>query len=87
MNWKETIMSKFKVISQHSPGGTEQNHEKPQNSWFPGQDLNPGPPEYKVGVSTIRPWRSVTRCDSIIINLSSDSDSDSDSGWQLSSDS
>jgi hypothetical protein len=26
-----------------------------QDSWFPGPDLNPGPPEYEAGVLTTRP--------------------------------
>jgi hypothetical protein len=26
-----------------------------KDSWPPGQDLNPGPPEYEAGVLTIRP--------------------------------
>jgi hypothetical protein len=30
-----------------------------QGSRSPGRDLNPGPPEYEVGVLTTRPRRSV----------------------------
>jgi hypothetical protein len=26
--WKEAAMAKFKVLSWHLPGGTEENHEK-----------------------------------------------------------
>jgi hypothetical protein len=32
------------------PGRTENNREWPQDSRFPGRDLNPGPPEYEAGV-------------------------------------
>jgi hypothetical protein len=28
--WEEAVMAQFKVISWHSPGGTDENHEKPQ---------------------------------------------------------
>jgi hypothetical protein len=31
--WKEVVMVEFKVLSQHVPGGTEEDHEKPQDSW------------------------------------------------------
>lgn len=27
--WKETAMAYFKVLSQHLPRGTEENHEEP----------------------------------------------------------
>jgi hypothetical protein len=40
----------FKAVSWHLPGGTEENREK-QDNWSPGQDFNPGPPEYKAGVA------------------------------------
>jgi hypothetical protein len=26
--WKEAIVAKFKVLSRHLPGGTEENHKK-----------------------------------------------------------
>jgi hypothetical protein len=29
--WKEVDMAYFTVLSQHLPGGTEENHEKPQS--------------------------------------------------------
>jgi hypothetical protein len=29
--WKEAVMAKFKVLSQHLPGRTEENHKKPQS--------------------------------------------------------
>jgi hypothetical protein len=38
----------FKVLSRHVSGGTEEDHEKPQNSLSPGRDLDPRPPEYEV---------------------------------------
>jgi hypothetical protein len=43
--WKEAVMTEFKVLSRHSPGGTEENHEKPQNNRTPVWDFNPIPPE------------------------------------------
>jgi hypothetical protein len=45
----------FKVLSRNLPGGTEGKHEKSitiAGRW--GLDLNPGPPEYEVGVLTTR---------------------------------
>jgi hypothetical protein len=48
MNWKGFGKKKswpnFKVMSQHSLGGTVKNHEETQVSQSPGRDLNPGPP-------------------------------------------
>jgi hypothetical protein len=39
----------FKVLSQHLPGGTEENHRNLiQGSWSPGLDLNPRPPKYEA---------------------------------------
>jgi hypothetical protein len=29
--WKEAAVIKFKVLSQHLPVGTQENHEKPQS--------------------------------------------------------
>jgi hypothetical protein len=64
MNWKrfgrKWSWPNFKVISRHSPGETEKNDENlsPDN-WFPGRDLNPGLPEYEVGVLTTLPRRLV----------------------------
>jgi hypothetical protein len=35
----------FRVLSRHSPGGTEKNHAKPARiAGRQGQDLNQGPP-------------------------------------------
>jgi hypothetical protein len=45
-----------RVLLCHLPGGNEENHENPHRS--PGWDLNPEPPEYKVGVLTTQPRRS-----------------------------
>jgi hypothetical protein len=37
-----------------------ENHEKSQSGMpYPGRDLNPGPPDYDVGVLTTRPRRSI----------------------------
>jgi hypothetical protein len=47
--------SNFKILSQHSPGGIEENHEisvRIARCW--GQDLNPVPPKYEAGVLTAR---------------------------------
>jgi hypothetical protein len=49
----------FKALSRHSRGGTKENHEEPQDSQSPGQDLTPRPPEYKAGVVSTRIRRSV----------------------------
>jgi hypothetical protein len=29
--WKEDVIAQFKVLYQHLAGGTEDNHEKPQD--------------------------------------------------------
>jgi hypothetical protein len=46
MNSKEfgrkLLWPNFKVLSWCSPGGTEENHEKPQDSWSLGLRLEPG---------------------------------------------
>jgi hypothetical protein len=48
----------LKLLSQTLPGGTEENHENlSQDCWPPCRDLNPGPPEYEVGVLITRPRR------------------------------
>jgi hypothetical protein len=57
MTLKEAAVASFNVLSLHLPGGTEENHEKPQDSRSPGRYLNPGPPEYKAGVLTTRRLR------------------------------
>jgi hypothetical protein len=31
--WKESVVAWFKVLSQHLPGGSDANHEKPQSEW------------------------------------------------------
>jgi hypothetical protein len=49
------------VLSRPLLGETEENHEKPQSSLFPGRDLNPGPPEYEEGEPTTQLRRSVCR--------------------------
>jgi hypothetical protein len=41
--WKEVLVDCFKVISRHSPGGTEKNHENPRSSWpVSGPTFEPG---------------------------------------------
>jgi hypothetical protein len=57
MNWKGCGK---KVLSQHLPGVTEENHKtSSQDSQSPGQGLNPLPPKYEAGVLTTRPQRLV----------------------------
>jgi hypothetical protein len=29
--WKEAMVASFIILSWHSPGGTEENHENPQS--------------------------------------------------------
>jgi hypothetical protein len=36
--WKEVVMAYFKILSEHLPEGTEENHVKPQSGY-----LVPGP--------------------------------------------
>jgi hypothetical protein len=50
----------FKVLSRHSPGETEESHEKfNQDTRSPGRDLNTWSFEYEAGVLTTRPRSSV----------------------------
>jgi len=53
MNWKEGERKRpwpnFKVLSQHLPGETEENHENlSHDSRSQDRDLNQGPPEYEA---------------------------------------
>jgi hypothetical protein len=55
MNWKgfgrKWSWPNFKVLSWHLPGGTEENHEKPQSGLLVSRPrFNPGPSEYEAGV-------------------------------------
>jgi hypothetical protein len=55
MNWKgfgiKHSWFNLKVLSQHSNGGSEENHEKLiRIAGSRGREYNPGPPEYEVGV-------------------------------------
>jgi hypothetical protein len=57
---KEAVAAYFKALSRHLPGGTEENNENhSRDSWSPGRDINPEPPEYETGMITTRPRRSV----------------------------
>jgi hypothetical protein len=49
------MLSVSKVLIQHLPCGTEENHKIPQDTWSPDQDLNPGPVNYETGVLTTQP--------------------------------
>jgi hypothetical protein len=65
MNWKGCGRSSHYLISRYYPGiflkGLRKNTKNLiQDSWSPGRDLNPGPPEYETGVLTTQPRRSVT---------------------------
>jgi hypothetical protein len=55
-NWKafeKWWWPNFKVLFWNLPGGTQENSKNlSQDSRSPGQDLNPGPPEYGAGVLT-----------------------------------
>jgi hypothetical protein len=47
------------VLSWNLSGGTEEIHEKPQDSRSPGRNLNPGHPEYEVRVLITRLQRPI----------------------------
>jgi hypothetical protein len=64
MNWRgferKGSWLNFKVLSRHSPGGTEEIYENlSQDNQSLGRDLNPGSPEYEERVLTTGPRRSV----------------------------
>jgi hypothetical protein len=57
MSWKgfgrKRPWPNFKVLSHHSPGGTEENCENlSQDSRSPSRDLNLGLPEYEEVLTT-----------------------------------
>jgi hypothetical protein len=50
---RKQLWPNFKVLSQHSLGGTEQNQEKPQSGLAVSRSrFEPEPPEYEAGVFT-----------------------------------
>jgi hypothetical protein len=54
--WKEAAVAKFKALSRHLTGGTEEKHKNLSlDSQSPGRDFNPGHPEYEAGVLIIQP--------------------------------
>jgi hypothetical protein len=65
MNWKEfdrkQLWPDFKVLSQHSPGGTEEIPRKTsiRIAGRRGRDLHTELPEYDAGALATRPPRSV----------------------------
>jgi hypothetical protein len=66
MDWKRFVRKlsrpNFKVLSRHSPGGTEINPENlSQDSWFSDRDMNSECPEYEAEMLTTRLWSSVKR--------------------------
>jgi hypothetical protein len=62
MSWKgfgrKRLWPNLKVLSQHLPGRTEENREKPKSSQSPNRELNLQLPECE-GVLTTRPQCSV----------------------------
>jgi hypothetical protein len=49
----EAVVTYYEVLSRHLPGGSEENHENPESiGWYPGRDLNSGPPEYEARMLT-----------------------------------
>jgi hypothetical protein len=57
---KKSVVAKLKVLNQHLPVVTEENHKTlSQDSLSVGQDLNMRPPKYKAGVLTTPPQSSV----------------------------
>jgi hypothetical protein len=36
--WKKMAVAYFKILSQHLPGGCEENHKVPHDTWCPGRD-------------------------------------------------
>jgi hypothetical protein len=67
--WNEAAMAEFKVLSRNLPGGTEENHGKPQDSSPPGRDFNLGFSEKEPGVLTARLGRSVSRAHWLIFEV------------------
>jgi hypothetical protein len=54
--WKKAVITQFKLLSRHFPGGPEKNHKNTQpDNLCPGRDFNPGPSEYEAEVLTTRP--------------------------------
>jgi len=49
--WKKLTRPNFKELSRHSPGDTEENHDKTcENPRSRGRYFNPAPPKYETGV-------------------------------------
>jgi hypothetical protein len=49
--WKETVITNFRVVFQYVHGHSEENNEKLRHdSYYLGQDSNPGPPGCKEQV-------------------------------------
>lgn len=48
-------MAQFEALFRHLPRPSEEDHQHlSQDSRYPGQDLDTGPPEYEAGVLTTR---------------------------------
>jgi len=54
----EVIMVQFQVLVQQLPGGNEQKHENPLDSWSVEKDLHLGPYQYRSKVLTHATVRS-----------------------------
>jgi hypothetical protein len=50
---KKLSLLNFKVLFWHSPGGTKENHKKPQDIPSPDRYWSPEPPEYEAGVNKL----------------------------------
>jgi hypothetical protein len=72
MKWEGLEGSSHGLILRYYPGICLEGLSKSmknlcQDSWSPGLDLNPGPPEYEAGVLTIRPWFFVDHADGVTL--------------------
>jgi hypothetical protein len=55
----KAVVAHFKVISQHLPRVSVENHDKPHDSWSSGPDSNQGMSDYEARVITTRLGRLV----------------------------
>jgi hypothetical protein len=51
---KEAAVTYYEALPQHLPGGTVENHDKPQTGYpVSGPIFEPGAPEYAAGVLSL----------------------------------
>jgi hypothetical protein len=50
--WKEAVVATFEIQAQNLPQGTEEYHDKSQDSRTPGRYLNLRPPKYVIHLTT-----------------------------------